>query len=82
MSRVGMTGMMEPMPGVPRRGRGGARPGAGRKPGRVHDVSLTVELPLSLLDAVRAAAQEADVSLAEFVRDALEKAVSSKQVVR
>lgn len=62
--------------------RGGARPGAGRKPGRVHDVSLTIELPRSLRDAATAVAAEDRISIAEFVRDAIEKAVESRRIVK
>lgn len=61
---------------------GGARKGAGRKPGRVHDVTLTVELPRSSLDAARAAALAAGISLAEFVRNAIEKAVDTQRAVK
>jgi hypothetical protein len=52
-------------------GRGGARPGAGRKPVLGDPVSFTLDLERGHADALRALAAEEGVSLASLVRTAV-----------
>jgi hypothetical protein len=52
-------------------GRGGARPGAGRKPVLQDPVSFTLDLERDHADALRALAAEEGVSLASLVRTAV-----------
>ena len=55
-----------------KKGRGGARPGAGRKPVLEDPVSVTLDLERPHADGLRSLAAEEGVSLASLVRAAVE----------
>lgn len=54
--------------------RGGARPGAGRRPGRVTDENLNIRIPAAELEAAKyAATKNKWTNFSEFVREALRR---------
>lgn len=56
---------------------GGSRRGAGRKPALsgAADANLNIRIPLSELEAARAAAEAGNVSLTDWVREAMRRAL-------
>lgn len=52
---------------------GGARPGAGRKPGKITDANLNIRIPQVELDNAKEAARDADFTFSEWVREALRR---------
>jgi predicted DNA binding CopG/RHH family protein len=53
---------------------GGARPGAGRKPGRKVDTSLNIRIPTEELEAAKHAAEKQGYTkFSEWVREALRR---------
>lgn len=51
--------------------RGGARPGAGRKPAEVKSVSISFRLPMTERDALYEYLKKKNISMASFVNEAL-----------
>ena len=53
--------------------RGGARPGAGRKP--APHKALNIRLPQSMAEAVEKAAAESGITVSEWLREQIKKAL-------
>ena len=51
--------------------RGGARPGAGRKPSSVETVSMSFRIPVDTRAELNAFLKERELSMADFVKAAL-----------
>ena len=68
-----------PVPTRRKQGRGGARPGAGRKPTLTDRVGLSVQFDGDIYDRLAEAADESAVSMGSVVREAVAQYLARKR---